>query len=93
MPPRRGRRDLELRWVGTPRAVCLRAGRYAGAMADEPPSDRRRPPGTWIGAGVAIGAGLGAALFAATGSPVWIGVFVAIGVAVGAALDAQSRGD
>jgi hypothetical protein len=40
--------------------------------------------GTMIGAGVAIGAGVGAALFGATDSPVWIGVGAAIGAAVGA---------
>jgi hypothetical protein len=37
-----------------------------------------------IGAGIAIGAGIGAALFAGTGQPVWIGVGVAIGAALGA---------
>lgn len=38
------------------------------------------------GVGIAIGVGVGAALFAATDNPVWIGVFIAIGVAIGVAL-------
>lgn len=45
-----------------------------------------------IGVGIAIGAGLGAARFAATGNVVWLGAFIAIGVAIGAALS-QARGD
>lgn len=40
---------------------------------------------TSVGVGVALGAGLGSALFAVTDSPVWIGVGVAIGAALGAA--------
>lgn len=44
-----------------------------------------------IGAFVAIGAGTGTAMFAATDNPVWIGVFAGIGVAIGAAVDAQRR--
>ena len=40
----------------------------------------------YVGVAIAIGAGVGAALFAATGSVVWIGAFIAIGAAVGAAL-------
>ena len=46
--------------------------------------DERRP-GLSLGAGVAIGAGVGAALFAATGGPVWIGVGVALGAGLGVA--------
>lgn len=53
-------------------------------MTDE----RQRP--SLIGAGVAIGAGVGAALFAATDSPAWIGVGAAIGAAIGAGV---SRSD
>ena len=39
--------------------------------------------GTWIGVGVALGAGIGTALFSATQEPVWIGVGVALGAALG----------
>ena len=53
---------------------------------------KREQPGSLLGAGIAIGAGVGAALFAATQNPVWIGVFAGSGVAIGAALDAQRRG-
>lgn len=53
-----------------------------GCMAVKEPSSRN------IGVGVALGAGVGAALFAATSSPVWIGVGVAIGAALGAASSA-----
>lgn len=56
-------------------------------MADD---ERQRGPNL-IGAGVAIGAGVGAALLAATDSPVWIGVGAAIGAAIGAG--ASRRGD
>ncbi len=45
-----------------------------------------------IGAGVAIGAGAGAALFAATDNPAWIGVFAGMGVAIGAALSQAKKG-
>ncbi len=38
-----------------------------------------------VGTGVALGAGVGAALFAATQQPFWIGVGAAIGAALGAA--------
>jgi hypothetical protein len=54
--------------------------------------DKDNKPGSAIGAFIAIGAGAGAALFAATGNPVWIGVFAGAGVAIGAAVDAQRRG-
>ena len=47
--------------------------------------------GPLIGAFVAIGAGVGAAMFAATDSPVWIGVGAGAGAAIGAALDANRR--
>jgi uncharacterized membrane protein YgaE (UPF0421/DUF939 family) len=58
-------------------------------MGDErTPDEERSRQGTLIGVGVAIGAGVGATLFAITGSPVFIGVMAAIGVAVGAALGA-----
>jgi hypothetical protein len=53
-------------------------------MTDEKPHQKRLEPA--LGAAVAIGAGIGTALFAATGSPVWIGVGVAIGAGVGVAL-------
>ena len=46
-------------------------------------SEKRTTTNT--GVGVAIGAGVGEALFAATSQPVWIGVGVAIGAALGAA--------
>jgi len=61
-------------------------------MADnpEPDSDHKKPT-PLIGAELAIGAGVGAALFAATDSPVWIGVGAAVGAAVGAGIDQQRR--
>ena len=54
------------------------------------PNDDRKPT-SMIGAAIAIGAGVGAALFAATDNPVWIGVFAGAGVAIGAAIDQQRR--
>lgn len=51
-------------------------------MADD---DQKRAPNL-VGAGVAIGAGVGAALLAATDNPVWIGVGAGIGAALGAGL-------
>ena len=44
-----------------------------------------------IGAFIAIGAGVGAALFAATDNPAWIAIGAGVGVAIGAAIDAQRR--
>ena len=52
---------------------------------------RRDPNSTALGAGIAIGAGLGAVLFSITDNPVWIGLGAGIGVALGAAWDARSR--
>jgi len=52
---------------------------------DEP----RRPQ--LIGAGLAIGDGVGTALSAATDNAAWIGSGIALGVAIGAGLD--RRGD
>ncbi len=52
-------------------------------MSDE---DQPRQP-QLIGAGIAIGAGVGAAMFAATDNPAWIGIGAALGAAVGAGLD------
>ena len=49
-------------------------------MADD--QEPRQPQ--LVGAGIAIGAGVGAALLAATDNPVWIGVGAAIGAAIGA---------
>lgn len=60
-------------------------------MTDAPDPDNGRKPSPALGAGVAIGAGVGAALFAATDNPVWIGVFAGAGVAIGAAIDRQRR--
>lgn len=40
-------------------------------------------------AALAIGAGIGAAMFAAADNPVWIGVGAGVGVAIGAALQAR----
>jgi len=53
-------------------------------MANEDGQDPSEHP---AGLAIAIGAGVGAALFAATGSPVWIGV----GAALGAALHMNRR--
>ncbi len=53
-------------------------------------ADEKRPP-SLIGAFLAIGAGRGAALFAATDSPVWIGVGAGVGAAIGAGVDARRR--
>lgn len=44
-----------------------------------------------VGAGIAIGAGVGTALFAATDNAAWIGIGVAFGAALGAGL-ARRRG-
>ena len=56
-------------------------------MSDEKPPERET---NFLGAGIAIGTGVGAALFAATQNPVWIGVFAGAGIAIGAALS-QNR--
>ena len=50
-----------------------------------------RGVGPYIGIGIANGAGVGAAHFAATGTPVWIGVFAGAGVGVGAAIDSSRK--
>ena len=42
----------------------------------------RRGSETFIGAGIAIGVGIGAAMFAAADNPVWIGVGAGIGAAI-----------
>ena len=60
-----------------------------GNRGEEP--ERRsngRSPLT-IGAFLAIGTGVGTALFAATGEPVWIAVGAAIGAGQGAATQAR----
>jgi uncharacterized membrane protein len=56
-------------------------------MPEEHEPPRRATP--MVGAALAIGAGVGAALFAATREPWWIGVGAGVGVALGAALDAM----
>ena len=53
--------------------------------------DHKRAPNL-IGAGIAIGAGVGAALLAATDNPVWIGVGAAVGGAIGAGASRSSDG-
>ncbi len=63
------------------------------SMSDDKKPDRSGPE-TTIGAAIAIGAGVGTALFAALDDPVWIGVGVAIGAGVGAALySSKTDGD
>ena len=62
---------------------------YDDLMASNNPRESKAAQA--IGAGVAIGAGAGAALFAATGNPVWIGVFAGMGVAIGGAIAARSE--
>ena len=54
------------------------------------PREPSRPELT-VGAATAIGAGAGAALFAATEQPWWIGVGAGVGAALGAALTARPR--
>lgn len=56
-------------------------------MADEEPREPQL-----IGAGIALGAGVGAAIFAATDNAAWIGIGVALGVVVGAGLDRRRNG-
>jgi hypothetical protein len=68
-------------------------------MAEDEPQDHEpededrglRNP-AMLGVGIAIGAGLGTALFAATDNPVWIGTFVALGLAIGVALGQATGG-
>jgi hypothetical protein len=60
------------------------------SMSDERPPKRAME--ITMGAAVAIGVGIGTALFAAADNPVWIGVGAGIGVAIGAALQSR-RGD
>ena len=58
---------------------------------DQRPDEDGAPKPNTIAVGVAIGAGVGAALFAATQNPVWIGAFAGVGVAIGAALQSGDR--
>ncbi len=63
----------------------------------EPDDDDRSGDGglknpAMLGVGIAIGAGVGTALFAATDNPVWIGVFMGTGVAIGVALSQAGNG-
>ena len=51
--------------------------------AEFPQSMKKRALNRHVGAWVAIGAGMGAALFAATQEPTWIAVGVALGAALG----------
>ena len=44
-----------------------------------------------IAVGLAIGAGVGTALFAGADNPVWIGVGAGVGMAVGAAIGSRRR--
>jgi uncharacterized membrane protein len=55
-------------------------------MPEEHEPPRRAMP--MVGVTLAIGAGVGAALFAATQEPWWIGIGAGVGVALDAALDA-----
>ena len=52
-----------------------------------------KPLGINTGIGVALGAGFGTALFAATSSPAWTGVGVAIGIALRATFDQLGKDD
>jgi hypothetical protein len=61
-------------------------------MEDEQKRDEdENPKFNPMAAGIAIGAGVGAALFAAARNPVWIGVFAGIGVVTGAAFQSGDR--
>ncbi len=55
-------------------------------MADEDGPETPR----FVGAGIAIGVGVGTALFAATDNAAWIGIGIALGIAIGAGLDRRS---
>jgi hypothetical protein len=46
-----------------------------------------------VGAWVAIGAGIGTALYVATQEPFWIGVGVALGVAIGSSKATADKED
>ena len=70
--------------------------RYDSGMDDEPTRDetseaRRPAAGLTIGAAMAIGVGVGTALFAATSTPVWIALGAGLGLAIGAALQSRSK--
>ncbi len=58
-------------------------------MPDNGEDPQAKPSTQLVGAGVAIGAGAGTALFAATSDAWWIGIGAGVGVALGAA--ASSR--
>jgi hypothetical protein len=47
----------------------------------------------YVGVGIAIGTGVGAALFAATNEAYWIGVGIALGAAFGATMSQRSGGE
>lgn len=47
--------------------------------------------GKYIGAGVAIGSGVGAALFAATRQPFWIATGSVVGMAIGLVLSEERK--
>jgi hypothetical protein len=44
-----------------------------------------------LGAGIAIGTGIGTALFAAADNPAWIGIGAGLGVAIALAIGASRR--
>lgn len=66
----------------------VRLGRERSLVSVAGNDNSDKEPGSAVGVGIALGAGVGAALFEATNNAVWIGVFVA----VGAAIDRQRRG-
>ena len=57
-------------------------------MTDE---EHKKTPTPALGAGIALGAGLGAVLFSLTDNAVWIGLGAAIGVAIGAVWQERNR--
>ena len=54
---------------------------------------KRRVLNSNVGASVAIGAGIGAALFSATQEPVWIGVGVALRAVLGSSKTEKDKTD
>lgn len=58
---------------------------------EEPADGEREPRENHLGAGIAIGVGVGAALMAALDNPAWIGIGIALGAGIGVALSNRSR--
>ncbi len=90
-----GRDGIKGGFIDSMRHPACGEYRANGPPTLAPMSDERPPRDTAtniIGAAIAIGAGIGAAMFAAADNPVWIGVGAGLGAAIGTAIQ-RRRGE